>query len=414
MAFIDDQSEIGASVSGERPYLNWRRKEAVAGIFLLLVFWTLAGPDVSPGQRDFIGIWAVGRLAVQGQNPYDPVQIFALEKQEGFQSVAAMVMREPPWFLWMTLPFGYLDPATACRLWIALSLACFAVSVRICFRFYPVDRGGRRWLLFAAYGFAPVLACLLAGQLGLILLLGVCLFLLWREDRPVWAGAALALLAAKPHLFTGFWVALFLWVLYRRRWRIVYGAAGAFLLATVCATLIDSSVFRHYWAAMRLDPVGPLLIPSLSGIMRALLARHHLWVQFVPAALVIVWSVWFYSRHSQDWNWEEHGPALLVASILVAPYSWFCDDVIVLPAILQATAWVYAQRRQLGVGGAAGILAFVGLYGLLLLMVISKVPMPLGVYFWSSLVWFGWYRFGWRRKTTHESDARGEIIAGSL
>jgi hypothetical protein len=40
---------------------------------------------------------------------------------------------------------------------------------------------------------------------------------------------------------------------------------------------------------------------------------------------------------------------------------------------------------------------FFSLNLLLLGLLIAKVPFATGVYFWSSLVWFGWYVYGRRQ-----------------
>jgi hypothetical protein len=56
-----------------------------------------------------------------------------------------------------------------------------------------------------AFCFAPVLGCLTSGQSSAFLLLGFCLFLYFHQRRPFTAGAALLLMAIKPHLFLVFW-----------------------------------------------------------------------------------------------------------------------------------------------------------------------------------------------------------------
>jgi hypothetical protein len=87
---------------------------------------------------------------------------------------------------------------------------------------------------------------------------------------------------------------------------------------------------------------------------------------------------------------------VMVVSILVTPYSWLTDEVVLLPAILQAAMWVYDSRQRIRIATGLGILAFVCLNLLLLLILNAKFPFSSGMYFWSSLVWFTWYFFAKR------------------
>ena len=50
--------------------------------------------------------------------------------------------------------------------------------------------------------------CLQAGQISIVFLFGVVLFLLFYESRPWLAGAALVPCALKPHLFLPFAIVL--------------------------------------------------------------------------------------------------------------------------------------------------------------------------------------------------------------
>ena len=68
-----------------------------------------------------------------------------------------------------------------------------------------------------------------------------------------------------------------------------------------------------------------------------------------------------------------------------------------LSAVLQAAGFLYVRNVKLGLKDHAIVGLVASLNGLLLLMLISKVPFQLGVYFWSSLVWFAWYVYGRRR-----------------
>jgi hypothetical protein len=111
-----------------------------------------------------------------------------------------------------------------------------------------------------------------------------------------------------------------------------------------------------------------------------------------------VWCVWYCLKHRPDWDWRVHGLTVLVVSILTTPYDWFTDEVILLPAILQAAAWIFAARKTGTLGPRLAAIAFALLNGLLLLMVVFQVPLKTGLYFWSSLLWSLWYAYGLRQR----------------
>src|SRR5205814_4930251 len=119
--------------------------------------------------------------------------------------------------------------------------------------------------------------------------------------------------------------------------------------------------------------------------------RRMFWTQFVPMTLGMVWCLHFFFRNSPSWNWREHGPPLLVVSVLTTPYEWLSDETVLLPAVLQAAAFVYASRNDLKIRTKLALIIFALLDLLLLLILKSKIPFSTGIYFWSSLVWFFWY-----------------------
>ena len=163
-------------------------------------------------ERDSIAYWAAGRLLIHGQNPYETGVVLRLEQQSGYQAAKPLVLRTPPWSLFMTFPLGALDAFWAWILWIAISMGSLLLVLRMCWRMYGRADLSKNVFLLAGYTFAPIAACLVAGQMGILLLLGLTLFLWLESDYPVLAGAALLLPFAKPHLLSLFWVALLFWI----------------------------------------------------------------------------------------------------------------------------------------------------------------------------------------------------------
>jgi hypothetical protein len=227
--------------------------------------------------------------------------------------------------------------------------------------------------------------------MGLVLLLGVVLFLWLEADRPFLAGAALILPFAKPHLLVLFWIGLLVWAIARKRYAVAAGFFSALASVTALALTFDPMAFAHYREMLAQATVGNLFIPAISGVVRLIFFRRMFWVQFVPMVVAIVWAAWFGYTNRAHWSWRDHGLALLVVSVLTTPYGWLTDEVVLLPAILQGVVYVYQSRRTITWKTRLVLGLFAGLNGLLLLILVFKIPFSTGIYFWSSMVWFGWY-----------------------
>ena len=349
-------------------------------------------------ERDSVAYWSAGRLLLAHENPYDAHTVLALERQLGYGHDKPLILRTPPWSLFMVLPLGFLGPLGAWVLWIAISLGALLVAMRICWQIYGAAGIPRSLFSLVGYTFAPVPACLVAGQMGLVLLLGLMLFLLWERDHPFWAGAALVLLFAKPHLLSLFWFALLFCAVVLKKRIVAFGLGVALLAATAVALIFDPAIFRHYRDMLHQASIGYEFIPALSGVLRLLFFRRMFWVQFIPMAVGLAWAAWFLHRNQQNWDWRRHGPILLVVSVLTTPYAWLTDEVVLLPAILQGVAFVYQRRASLKIGARLALITFSFLDILLLLILKSKVPFSTGIYFWSSLVWFSWYVYARTRQ----------------
>jgi hypothetical protein len=291
----------------------------------------------------------------------------------------------------MVAPLGFLTPFEAWVTWIAILLGCLMAGMRLSMKLYGGQSVPPNLFTFIAYTFAPVPACLVSGQIGLVLMLGFVLFLLWEPERPFFAGAALVIPFAKPHLLSLFWLVLICWIAQRRKAEVAIGFTTALILAATFALICDPHVFYHYREMLHTASIGNEFIPALSGVLRLVFFRRLFWVQFLPMAVGIIWAVWFFVDNRSSWDWRQHGPALLVVSVLTTPYEWLSDETILLPAILQAAALAYAARGNLKITAKIGIAVFIFLDVLLLLILKAKVPFSTGIYFWSSLVWFFWY-----------------------
>ena len=396
--------------------MNRASKSIVAvGITVVLGYaLVLHSPQIrqNVAVRDSIAYWAAGDLAIHHQNPYDHTTVFRMEQEHEYKDPRPLILRTPPWSLFLVAPLGFLNPFWAWVAWIGLSLSCLLIGMRLCARMYA-EGTPLNLFTIVGYTFAPVAACLVSGQMGLVLMLGIVLFLWWEPNRPVLAGAALVIPFAKPHLLALFWLVFILWMILRRKRGVALGFLAALTFATAIALVLDPRVFQHYRDMLHTSSISNEFIPALSGVLRLLFFRRMFWVQFVPMLVGLIWTVRFFARNALSWDWRQHGPALLVVSVLTAPYEWLSDETVLLPAILQAAAFAYAARGYMKVRTKIALVLFASLDILLLLILKSKVPFSTGIYFWSSLVWFFWY-FSARKWYSRVSSSPVEIEVAAL
>lgn len=381
-------------------------------ILIGLLVWFLVSHQekirANASQRDSIAYWAAGKLIVHHQNPYSVADVFALQRSQGYTGDKPLMMRPMPWSLWIFLPLGLLDVYWGWVVWTAILFASLVISIRITWRFYGDGSRPPAVFFIAAYLFAPVVGCLVGGAMGMVLLLGIILFLFLEKQHPFLAGVALLIPFSKPHIFALVWPVLAIWVVTRRRWPLVAGLSTAFVVALSIAMIFDPRVLQHYREMMQAQAIQNEFIPALSGMIRVLFFRRFFWVQFVPLGMGLLWTTWYYWHNRYSWDWRTHGLAVLVVSVLTTPYAWMTDEVVLLPAVLQGVLWLHT--KQLKVRSQLAIMVFALLNFLLLLILRAQVPPATGIYFWSGLVWFSWYFYARSFRHTTSEDT-GSLAA---
>jgi hypothetical protein len=372
---------------------SWRIV-ALLGLTAILIgifAFILGRGDVE--QRDFISYWAAGHQLVHGADPYDGVAIRKMEQAAGYDQSYRLIMRNPPVALFLAAPLGFLAPNVGFLFWMIALLASLVASIRMLWILHrrPSDR-----LHLLGYCFAPVMACLMAGQLGIFLLLGVVLFLFFYESRPIFAGASLLLCAAKPHLFLPFGIVLLLWIFVQKRYQIFVGICAALLASCALAFGFDPRAWYQYLREMHAAGIMDEFIPTLSGFLRLFLNRNALWLQFLPEAAACLWALWYFWTRRNRWSWMDQGLLLLIVSVLCVPYAWFTDEAILLPAVLSGVYRADDSGRSL--------LPFGFLAGGAMIEVFAKVQMNSGLYAWTVPAWLAWYLYATGSKGIRTKD----------
>ena len=362
-----------------------------AGIGLLVLIVN----NNNAGRRDFIQYWAAGRQLIHGANPYDGAALLRIERAEGYDRTEAIVSPSPPLVFLLALPLGLVSPNSGLILWLVLLLASLVASIRMLWTLQgrPANR-----LHLLAYCFPPIMECLMAGQISLFILLGIVLFLYFQNSRPFLAGAALLPCALKPHLFLPFAIVLLLWAFYRKAYPVLAGFIAALVVGCALTLLFDIHVWSQYAAMMRASKLMELPVPTLSVVFRVLIDRTATWLQFLPEAAGSAWSLWYFWTRRDRWDWMDQGLLLLLVSATCAPYAWFSDEAVLLPAVLVGIYCADDTGRSL--------LPFGLIAGVAIVEVLAEIPMTSMYYLWTTPAWLGWYLYATRNNGMRAAAAR--------
>jgi hypothetical protein len=157
------------------------------------------------------------------------------------------------------------------------------------------------------------------------------------------------------------------------------------IAASGFAVALDHAIFTQYFSLLTRDKVLLELTPTMSGLLRLWL-RNYPPMQLLPALLALVWFSFYWRRHRDRWQWREEMPVLLLVSLLTTSYSWFFDQVVLLPCVFQAVVWLTPCRRLISIIIAVLYLATNATVLALILAHHNKFW-----YVWTVPAWFALY-----------------------
>ena len=155
--------------------------------------------------------------------------------------------------------------------------------------------------------------------------------------------ASLLVLSLKPHLLYLFWIVFLLWLFDKRPWRLILSAALLGLSGVLLPVLFDTGIYSEYlglYGASGISKPMDWPAPTLRNVVRILLAAEQTWVQFAPTAIAVAWAIYYWRHHRHQWHWQEQLPLLSLVSVTSSLFVWTYDHVVVLPAIMEAAAWM--------------------------------------------------------------------------
>jgi hypothetical protein len=337
-----------------------------ANAFLLAVAWhAVAGVPT-----DFVGVWAAGHLALDGQPQaaYDRSTHKAVEDlAAGFAFRGYYPWLYPPPFLLAATGLALVPYGFAHLLWPILTSSAYLATIRAIIR--------HRAAILLAAAFPAVVANIAAEQNGFVsaALLGGALIQM--ERRPLLSGCLLGLLTYKPQL----WLLIPLALVAGGRWRVL-GSAAAVAVGLAAASWVAFgtatwTAFAHSAAIaprdfLANDAANWHKLQTVFGLVRSLGGSETtawlLHAVTVAAAALFVWAAW-----RRPIAFDVRAAALAAAALLATPYLYAYDLVVL------AVAMAFLIR----LGQTTGFLPF-ELAGLaaasLVILALPLVEVPVG------------------------------------
>ena len=293
-----------------RKLAGWLLVWAVAAIFAWKMAFVTWHHAVQTYPIDFYYFWDAATNTVRG----DPAQAYVAHETPATRLEA---LAYPPPFLLLIAPLGLAGFAPALIIWIGVTGLLFLFAARQPLRL--------------AFAHPPAAYNVHFGQTGFLtaaIFLGGAYLL---KRRPIAAGAIIGLSVVKPQLAVLFPVAL----IANRQWGALAAAAASSLaLIAFAGILFGPGIYADWWAAMtqyggwlvagfRVIPWHTFVTPY--GFIRMCGAGSA--VAFIGHAAVAGWALYITFRAWRD-DWESRVAVLAAAAILVPPYLFVYDAVI--------------------------------------------------------------------------------------
>jgi hypothetical protein len=292
---------------------------------------------------DFLSYWAASRLVLTGHL----ASVYTLEAHHAVEETIAPIKNGwlpfayPPPFLLIVAPLGLAPFWLAFFIWVAINAVIYALVV------------GRKGALPYAMAHPSVLANFLIGQNGFLTTSIMTAGLRTLTSRPLAGGAILGLLVFKPQLA----LVLPFAMLAGRQWTAIGGAILSATGALLVAFLVFGwTAYQGFFAMLPVFTTGMAnsqwpwnelasVFASLRFIgvpQRAALASQAV-VAIIAIALVC--RAWWLGL-------EERAPMLAAASLLVPPYLFTYDALLLVIPML----WLIERHRHLWVIPVAWLL----------------------------------------------------------
>jgi len=298
----------------------------IAAIALVLIVSDLARVLPNHGLWDFGSFVASARAAREGLNPYGVYPLTMHVVLPGFDAYNPNL--NPPISALLFRAFDVADPQASLRVWWAISVACYVVTVLLLVARY----GARRAVLIGlpALALAGFSDTLFLGQIYLPLVLAaVGAWLLLERGQGAFAGLLIGLVVAmKPNFLV--WPVLLLLSRHYRPAFVAFGVAA--LVSAVPLLAMGPEVYRQWVELLASDRERAAFLTNAS--LTGLAARAGVSVVglVISAALLMALAAWALVRRPAALRASAFA---LLASVFASPIGWIHYTLFLLPVFVR-------------------------------------------------------------------------------
>ncbi|MEJ2601342.1 MAG: glycosyltransferase family 87 protein [Anaerolineales bacterium] len=361
----------------------------IIGLVIFLIIPFLFPINITAG--DFRPYWSSTYLLAHGQDFSDPTKMYAIEQTlTGWTESYVMYAWFAPTGDVILLPFTLFSFPLATYYWLLTNLLIVFASVLLIWS----HTKKRLWIpLVASFGFSMTLVSFINGQVNTVVVLGLALFLYFKElRRDEMAGASLVLTTVKPHLVILALPLLLLDSLRRRQWRVLAGFAGALFLCMLILFVFDPAWPVRFWELVASGMSTFRETPTLSGLL-LVVGEYRLGKWIWVFALFLATVIWW--QRGKEWDRRTLIDVSILIGITASPIGWSYDQVMLLFPLLRVLEWMangaLAQRDTIALALVMVIVNAITIY--------ERILGPGDVwYFWVPLVAIAIYLFAWQRR----------------
>ena len=299
----------------------------LAGTAMLVLNWRATSWDFRNN------LWGPAYQLIHGKNPYLLDDLFRFGNPIWMPTIIGALF-----------PLGWLTEHQATALWFLASLLCLVVIYRLSTRpsegQSKVSLGLMTGLLIGGFGFVPTISHLVLGQFSLFAVV-LMLLAVYAVQRRQWVltGILIALATAKPQLILLPVLGLAVYAWHQGRW-------SALLRLGLSGTVTSAVLTLPLWIASP-DWLNGMQIafsrnlqwaqPSSLVAFRFLMGDGigiALWGLLLVVAIIITVWMWGYTSRSGQGRHIDPITAMswnLMLTLLVSPYAWTWDFVLILP-----------------------------------------------------------------------------------
>ncbi len=318
---------------------------------------------------DFYNFYAAGDLIHSGGNPFVAQQIHDARITLGFPPDRVLPpFPYPLWSMWFffLLALGSFNGTVA-----AISIAACATFYLYVLRACHQIEERPAWLtdsvvVIFAISFVPILKTVLFGQISWLPLLGVLLGVsAIARGKTLEAGAWLSLIMIKPHLFIGIFGFISARALRAKQVGLLWGFIIGFIAQLAASYVVLPFSWQQLLGYVTQSPHGAdaelFMTASLTGVLGHYL--DTLWPQVLGVVAAFALGAFVALRAVHRSPEAMFFKSILPVSLLLAPYAWFHDYVVIFPLVLEVVIRACRQKERyaLLVWALLAVLAYVTL-----------------------------------------------------